>query len=64
MTYFISILFAIGAGLLGIGLYLMFSPKYNTTEDYGALLPMGLAALIFVLALIVWGGRALFNHFA
>jgi hypothetical protein len=64
MNWIIGIIFAVAAGLIGLALYWMFSPKYNTTEDYRALLPLFSGAAFFVLALIVWGATALYRHFA
>jgi len=54
MNYFITILFIIAAALIGLGLYWMFSPKYNTTEDYRALMPLAVGAVFFVLALAMF----------
>jgi len=54
MNIFIAILFAIAIALIGLGLYWIFSPKYNTTEDYRALMPLAAGAVFFVLALAVF----------
>jgi apolipoprotein N-acyltransferase len=55
MNYLIAILFIIAVTLIGLGLYWMFSPKYNTTGDYRALMPLAAGALFFLLALAVFG---------
>ena len=64
MNIIIAVLFAIAFALIGLALYWVFSPKYNTTEDYRALMPLAAGAAMFVLALGVWGATALYRHFA